>query len=158
VGCSSQYKDAVEQTLEQIDVIKRLVNAYPDDLHYATSAAGKWQLTFVFLSLSLYLSFFFASWLTKFCFSDIWEAYSSGKIASLIAVEGGHSLDNRLAVLRLMYELGVRYVTLTHSCNTPWWVALEVIVRARKDFLGVWVCVTVISSRVHLQLDIMTIK
>lgn len=90
VGCSSQFKDAVEQTLEQIDVIKRLVREYPDDLHYATSA------------------------------EDIWEAFNSGKIASFVAVEGGHSLDNRLAMLRLMYELGARYVTLTHSCNTPW--------------------------------------
>ncbi|KDR16715.1 dipeptidase 1-like [Zootermopsis nevadensis] len=90
VGCSSQFKDAVEQTLEQVDVIKRLINAYPDDLQLATSA------------------------------NDIWKAFNSGKIASLIAVEGGHSLDNRLAILRLMHELGVRYVTLTHSCNTPW--------------------------------------
>jgi microsomal dipeptidase-like Zn-dependent dipeptidase len=56
--------------------------------------------------------------------SDIWEAFYSGKIASLIAIEGGHSLDNRLAMLRLMYELGARYVTLTHWCNTPWWVVL----------------------------------
>jgi membrane dipeptidase len=42
VGCDSQFKDAVEQTMEQIDVIKRLVNEYPDDLHYATSAKGKY--------------------------------------------------------------------------------------------------------------------
>lgn len=90
VGCSSQFKDAVEQTMEQIDVIKRLIRAYPDDLEYATSA------------------------------QDILDIFSRGRIASLIAVEGGHSLDNRLAVLRLMYELGARYVTLTHMCNTPW--------------------------------------
>nr|AGM32372.1 dipeptidase 1-like protein [Coptotermes formosanus] len=90
VGCSSQFKDAVEETMEQIDVIKRLIRAYPDDLQYATSAQG------------------------------IWDAFNRSRIASLIAVEGGHSLDNRLAVLRLMYELGARYVSLTHSCNTPW--------------------------------------
>jgi membrane dipeptidase len=42
VGCSSQFKDAVEQTMEQIDVIKRLINEYPDDLQYATSAHGKY--------------------------------------------------------------------------------------------------------------------
>jgi len=42
VGCTSQFKDAVEQTMEQIDVIKRLIRAYPDDLQYATSAEGKY--------------------------------------------------------------------------------------------------------------------
>jgi microsomal dipeptidase-like Zn-dependent dipeptidase len=76
-----------------------------------------------------FLPFFLSSFLSltfpyERLLSDIWEAFNSGKIASLIAVEGGHSLDNRLAMLRLMYELGARYVTLTHSCNTPWWVVL----------------------------------
>nr|CAD7572581.1 unnamed protein product [Timema californicum] len=90
VSCNSQYKDAVEQTLEQIDVIKRLIKAYPNDLQFADSSEG------------------------------IWNAFNAGKIASLIAVEGGHSIDSRLAVLRIMAEAGARYLTLTHSCNTPW--------------------------------------
>jgi hypothetical protein len=54
--------------------------------------------------------------------ADIEVTWRSGKIASMIAVEGGHSLDSSLAILRLYYDLGVRYVTLTHTCNTPWYV------------------------------------
>ncbi|KAL6262226.1 hypothetical protein P5V15_007322 [Pogonomyrmex californicus] len=48
------------------------------------------------------------------------EAHREGKIASLIGVEGGHSLGNSLGVLRTFYGLGARYLTLTHACDTSW--------------------------------------
>ena len=52
--------------------------------------------------------------------AGIEEAHKDGRVASLLGVEGGHSLGNSLGVLRTYYDLGVRYVTLTHTCNTPW--------------------------------------
>jgi membrane dipeptidase len=82
--------EAVQTTLEQIDLVKRMAARYPTDFEMAYSAA------------------------------DIRRIHKSHKIASLIGVEGGHQINGSLAVLRQMYELGARYMTLTHTRNTEW--------------------------------------
>jgi membrane dipeptidase len=88
--CSSQHLDAVQLTLEQIDLIRRLVLLYPQHMALVTTADG------------------------------IEESHKKAKLASLIGIEGGHSIGTSLAVLRMFYALGARYLTLTHTCNTPW--------------------------------------
>ncbi|WP_226345295.1 dipeptidase [Agilicoccus flavus] len=82
--------DALVATLEQIDAVHRLVEAYPDHLALATTPA------------------------------QLEEAFASGRIASMLGAEGGHSIGSSLGVLRMLFALGVRYMTLTHNHNVPW--------------------------------------
>jgi membrane dipeptidase len=82
--------DAVQTTLEQIDLVKRLASKYPSVFEIAYSA------------------------------DDVRRIHRAGKIASMIGIEGGHQINDSLAVLRQMYELGARYMTLTHVLNTDW--------------------------------------
>ena len=90
VPSSIPQEDAVVATLQQIDAIHRLTARYPDDLQPAHTAV------------------------------DVDSALRAGRIASLIGLEGGQSIANSLAVLRQMFELGARYMTLTHNDDLDW--------------------------------------
>jgi membrane dipeptidase len=81
---------AVTAVLEQIDLTRRMIAAYPDTFELALTA------------------------------DDVDRAFAAGRIASLLGAEGGHSINESLGVLRMLYALGVRYMTLTHNNNTPW--------------------------------------
>lgn len=86
--------EAVTATLEQIDAVFSIAERYPDDLHLVRTPDE--------LDAAL------ADW------------RPGGPIASLMGAEGGHSINNSLAVLRNLHRLGVRYLTLTHNDNTDW--------------------------------------
>ena len=90
VSANIPENEAVKQTLEQIDFVHRLVEKYPDHFELALTA------------------------------DDVERIFADGKIASLIGMEGGHSIANSLATLRMFYELGARYMTITHSRTLDW--------------------------------------
>ena len=90
VSAALEEPEAIQATLEQIDVTKRLVARYPEDLALATTA------------------------------DEVEAALADDKIASLLGIEGGYSIGSSLGVLRQMHELGVRYMTLTHSTTLSW--------------------------------------
>ncbi len=87
---SMQGKEAVRATLEQIDIVHRMIARWPETFERARTAA------------------------------DIERAFKNGRIGSLIGMEGGHSIDSSLATLRMMHALGAGYMTLTHGLNVPW--------------------------------------
>jgi membrane dipeptidase len=90
VSASLPGPEAVKQTLNQIELVHRMIETYPDVFEAAYTA------------------------------DDIERAFKNGKVASMFGMEGGHSIDSSLETLRAMYRAGARYMTLTHSKNTPW--------------------------------------
>ena len=81
---------AVTAALEQIDIVYQMMARYPDTFELARTA------------------------------DDVERIFKAGKIASLIGMEGGHSIDSSLGALRMFAQLGAKYMTLTHSKNVPW--------------------------------------
>jgi membrane dipeptidase len=76
--------------LEQIDIVRRMIDAYPEAFELALTA------------------------------DDVDRIFRGGRIASMIGMEGGHAIENSLSALRTFYDLGARYMTLTHSSNIDW--------------------------------------
>ena len=83
-------QEAVRVTLEQIDIVHRMMKRWPETFEIATTAA------------------------------DVERVFKAGRIASMIGMEGGHSIDNSLPTLRMFHALGARYMTLTHNVNLRW--------------------------------------
>ena len=81
---------AIRETLQQIDIVRRMIDAYPTDLEFAATA------------------------------DDVVRIHKEGRVASMIGVEGGRQMGGSLAALRQYYNLGARYMTLAHNQTTEW--------------------------------------
>ena len=89
-GDGTEGNGAVAAVLEQIDLARRMIARYPGSFGLALTA------------------------------DDVEQVFASGRVASLLGAEGGHAIAGSLGVLRMLYALGVRYLTLTHNANVGW--------------------------------------
>ncbi|KAJ9219520.1 hypothetical protein DTO271D3_748 [Paecilomyces variotii] len=94
---------AVRDTLEQIDVTKRFVAEYSDTFQLCTTS------------------------------SCARSAFNVGKIASMIGIEGGHQTGNSLGAIRIMFDMGARYITLTHDCDNAFGTAWTTVDSGKED-------------------------
>ncbi|OTA98770.1 hypothetical protein M426DRAFT_17094 [Hypoxylon sp. CI-4A] len=109
VECDAKQKHfedpswVVRDTLEQIDVTKRFINEHPQHLQYCDTAA---------------------------CAR---KAFKSGRISSMIGIEGGHQVGGSIASIRQMYDLGARYITLTHNCDNSFGTSTSTVAAGGPD-------------------------
>jgi membrane dipeptidase len=90
VPAEAQAEGAARVQLEELDIARRIIAAYPEHFELALSP------------------------------SDVRRVFAAGKIASMLGMEGGHAIENSLGALRAFFDLGVRYMTLTHSASIDW--------------------------------------
>ncbi|HUF68225.1 MAG TPA: dipeptidase [Longimicrobiales bacterium] len=90
IPSSSVETGAAKMQLEQIDIAKQVFAKYPDVFEEATTPDAALA------------------------------AFGAGRVASVMGMEGGHAIENSLGALRAFFEMGARYMTLTHSANTDW--------------------------------------
>ncbi|KAF2732611.1 hypothetical protein EJ04DRAFT_513769 [Polyplosphaeria fusca] len=109
VDCDANQKHfedpswVVRDTLEQIDVTKRFIAEHPKHLQYCDNA---------------------------FC---VRKAFKSGRIASMIGIEGGHQVGGSIASIRQVFDLGARYITLTHNCDNAIGTAASTVAAGNAD-------------------------
>lgn len=95
VPCEAQYLNTVQLVLEQVDLLKRAINSIPDHAALVHSAA------------------------------ETMDEFRRGRVGVVLGVAGGHGLGSSMGVVRALYDLGVRSLTLTHGCHTPWAECVE---------------------------------
>lgn len=94
---------SVRDTLEQIDVTKRMIAHYSDHLHYCDEA------------------------------SCVMKAFRKGMIPSMLGAEGLHQAGSSIAVIRQLFDAGVRYITITHNCDNPFATAASTVTATGED-------------------------